>query len=297
MQEGAPKARLIVVLTLGLAAFGFAPILVRLAPGTSPFLLAAYRTLFSVLLLLPFWLWYRDRNVAERFKGNNVWWLTAGAGVALGIHFICWIASIGYTSVASASVLVTTHPIMLIVAERFLFRQKYDTPVWAGVVIALLGSIFLGWSDQVASDSFPNPVLGNSLAFLAAVIFVVYFLIGRKVRQELEWIDYIYRIYGAAAITCLIFVLAIGVEPAALLSSRGIWIGFGLAVGPQILGHGSMNYAVKYISPTLLGTLILAEPLFASSMAYLLFDEIPPLPSVVAMVVILSGILLTWRKK
>jgi len=296
LSENRPTTKLVIALSIGLTAFGFAPILVRLAPETSPFLLAAYRTIISVVLLFPFWLYYRDRTKQKKIGQRKLNVLSAGAGIALGVHFICWIGSLKYTSVASASVLVTTHPMLLIIAERFLFNEKFSSKAWAGVVISLLGSIFLGWSDQQASEQFSDPLLGNTLAFTAAVIFMIYFLVGRKVRQELAWIDYTFRIYSMAAVTCFTVVAFYGFELPGMLQATGLWVGFGLAIGPQILGHGSMNYAVKYVSPTLLGTLILAEPLFASVIAYFWFGEIPPFTSVIAMLIILSGIMLTWRK-
>lgn len=73
-------------------------------------------------------------------------------------------------------------------------------------------------------------------------------------------------------------------------------MGLCLAVGPSIIGHGSMNYAVRFISPTLLATLFLIEPLMASVLAYLLFGEVPSLFSVVAMSIVIVGIGLTWKR-
>ncbi|MDZ7694833.1 MAG: DMT family transporter [Balneolaceae bacterium] len=71
----------------------------------------------------------------------------------------------------------------------------------------------------------------------------------------------------------------------------------GMAVFPQILGHGSMNYAVKFISPTLISTLILTEPIFATFLAYLFFNELPPATSFLSMLVIIIGVGLTWKRK
>jgi drug/metabolite transporter (DMT)-like permease len=110
------------------------------------------------------------------------------------------------------------------------------------------------------------------------------------------WYDYVFRVYFYAAVTCLVLNLFIGLEFSSV-SWAGVAAGFGLALGPQIIGHGSMNYAVKYVSPTLLSTLILAEPLIASVLAYFLFDEIPPISSMLAMGAILAGIMLTWKRK
>ena len=69
-----------------------------------------------------------------------------------------------------------------------------------------------------------------------------------------------------------------------------------MALGPQIMGHGSLNYAIKYISPTLLSTLILIEPLLASILALVIFKEWPESSSLVAMAIIIIGVSLTWKK-
>jgi drug/metabolite transporter (DMT)-like permease len=76
-----------------------------------------------------------------------------------------------------------------------------------------------------------------------------------------------------------------------------LWVGLGLAVGPQLMGHGSLNYAVKFVSPTLLSTLILTEPIFATILAFFILGELPPMLSFVAIFVTLIGVILTWKKK
>jgi drug/metabolite transporter (DMT)-like permease len=82
-----------------------------------------------------------------------------------------------------------------------------------------------------------------------------------------------------------------------VITTSSIIIGLALAVGPTILGHGSMNYAVKYVSPTLLSTLILSEAVFAAIAAYFIFGEIPSLLSIIAMITIICGVTLTWSKR
>jgi drug/metabolite transporter (DMT)-like permease len=73
-----------------------------------------------------------------------------------------------------------------------------------------------------------------------------------------------------------------------------LFSGIVLALGAQIIGHGALNYAVKSISPTLLSTLILAEPVFATALAMLIFAEIPSGLASVAMSLTLVGIIVSW---
>ncbi|PAU95014.1 EamA family transporter [Aliifodinibius salipaludis] len=277
----------------GLAAFGFAPILVRFASDTSPLVLVVYRTVFAAAMLFPFWVWLRSSEQRSG-KGKERLWI-ALSGVCLGLHFTFWISSLYYTSVASASVLVTIHPIIMILVERLWFKRSFAPSTWIGVVLAFSGSLLLGISDSQIEQDFADPLFGNFLALMAAIIFVAYLLIGQKIRKKREWIDYVFPVYFYAAAACILMAVVMG-KNLLDISIIGVWAGAGLAFGPQILGHGSMNYAVKYVSPTLLSTLILVEPLLASVLAFLLFSELPPIASILAMVIILAGVGLTWRR-
>lgn len=294
MAEEYPKVKVLAALLAGLTAFGFAPILVRYASDTSPLVLVVYRTVFAAAMLFPFWIWLRSSE-QRAGKGKERLWI-ALSGVCLGLHFTFWISSLYYTSVASASVLVTIHPIIMILVERLWFKRSFAKTTWIGVVLAFSGSVLLGISDSQIEQDFADPLFGNFLALSAAIIFVVYLLIGQKIRRKREWIDYVFPVYFYAAVACVL--VAVVMDKNLLnISTIGIWAGAGLAFGPQILGHGSMNYAVKYVSPTLLSTLILVEPLLASVLAFFLFAELPPIASIIAMVIILIGVGLTWRRR
>jgi drug/metabolite transporter (DMT)-like permease len=283
-------------LFIGLTAFSLAPILVRFAADYSGVLLATIRTVLAVVILAPIYISYKLKKEVRPVESRKEHILVAIAGLALGLHFIAWINSIYYTSVSSASVLVCIHPIILIIAERTLMKTTFRPIVWTGVIISFIGTLLLGYFDLDASNSFPQAGLGNTLAVTAAVIFALYFLIGRKIRQKRTWIGYVFPVYAYAAITCTIFLVATEGVPSQI-DGRLFLIGLALAVGPQIFGHGSLNYAVKYVSATLLSTLILAEPILASIIAYFLFQELPLPLSVIAMLIILVGIGLTWKRR
>src|SRR5690606_21218732 len=98
-----------------------------------------------------------------------------------------------------------------------------------------------------------------------------------------------------AAVFCLGIFLIQGAE---LDSNLNFWIfSLSLALGPQLIGHGSMNYAVKYIQPTMISMSILVEPLVATLAAIVLFSEIPPIASVLAMIGIATGLILAWYSR
>ncbi len=289
------KVKVYSLLAFGITAIGFSPILVKIVTDESAFLVAAVRTVLAFLLLIPVYFSAQKESEKRNISIKEHIWV-AVSGALLGLHLICWVSSIYFTSIASASVLVTTHPILLIIIERFIFKYRFRLIVWIGVFTSFFGSVILGYSDSGSQGLYPNPLLGNSLAFLASAIFAIYFIIGNRVRQKRNWIEYVFPVYGYAALTCVITLFI--VEGFTLeLSGLLLLVGFGLAIGPQIAGHGALNYAVKYVSPTLIATLILFEPAASSVMAYFFFGEVPLPLSFVGMAIILIGIAMTWSKK
>lgn len=283
-----PVFKLAISLTAGLITFGLAAVIVRLADA-DPIGIVTVRTVGAFLMLLPFY-WTRPASERKPFSGRDGM-LYALAGICLGLHFTLWTASLSFTSVASASVLVCIHPIILIIAERVIFKFRFATGVWIGVIAAFGGSVMLGLTDQ-GSTIGTHPVLGNTMAFLAAVAFVVYILVGQELRKKAGWLEYIFPVYMWSAIFCVVIFVASGFP---LGSGAQFWIAsLALAIGPQLIGHGAMNYAVKYIQPTMLSMSILVEPILATIAAIILFSEIPPMASVIAMVIIATGLTVAW---
>jgi drug/metabolite transporter (DMT)-like permease len=287
--------RLGLFLAAGLLSFAFAPIIVRLAGDVNPIALAVWRTTFAVFFISPFYLLRKEKKELDsNIPKRTVFYLKILSGAMLGLHFILWISSLKYTSVASASVLVTIHPIILIVAEQLIFKVKFNKIVWAGVFLSFIGSVSLGLTDShQSSQQFPDAILGDILAFLAAAVFAIYFLISRKIRQHTTWMGYVAPIYFWAMVTCVFLGLILPGD--LVFTHTQSWVMVILmAVGPQLIGHGSMNYAVKYVSPTILSTTILVEPALATVFGAILFNEVPTILAFSVMTLIIAGVFVTW---
>lgn len=274
------------ILALGLLSFSASPILVRWAgEEASGLTIAVWRTLLAIVMLAPFALpKLRANRLSKREAG-----LTILAGLFLGLHFVVWILSLFYTSVASASVLVCLSPVFLAALGFWLLGERLALPVVAAIGLAVVGAALIGWGDQAGQESGAQPLLGNALALGGALLVSLYLLIGRVVRQRTSWLAYVFPLYLAAALTALVPALLLEV-PLWGYSLRFYALCGLMALGPQILGHGSFNYSVKYIPAAWLGLLSLLEPVGASLLAYLLFDEVPPALSVIGMVLVLVAV-------
>jgi drug/metabolite transporter (DMT)-like permease len=283
--------RVWVVLALGLAAFGSSAILVRYASEAPGLAIATWRTTFAVGIVTPLAL-AKAGPALRRLPGRDLA-LVAGAGVLLGLHFIGYIESLYHTSVASASVLVTTSPLFIAALGYVFLKERLAVRTVLVIGTAVLGGALIGLADARAGV-FPRAVFGNTLALTAALLFSAYLLIGRAVRQRMGFLVYLLPLYAAAALTCLVAALVQGVALAQPPAVLGLCLL--MALGPQLLGHGSFNYAVRYLPAALLGLLSLSEPVVASALAFALFGEQPAPLALVGMALVLASIAVVFAR-
>jgi drug/metabolite transporter (DMT)-like permease len=76
--------------------------------------------------------------------------------------------------------------------------------------------------------------------------------------------------------------------------SAYLWIAL-LAAGPQLLGHTAYNWALKYVSATLVTVTLLAEPIGATLLAIPILSQVPSPVRLSGGVLILAGIAVAAR--
>jgi len=290
---GAVPPHVWVVLAVGLATFGSSAILVRYASEAPGLAVAVWRTGLAAVLVAPLAL-ARSGPALRRLSGRELG-LIGVAGVLLGLHFIGYIESLYHTSVASSSVLVTTSPLFIAALGYAFLKERLSARTVVAIATAVLGGALIGLADARAG-AFPRAAFGNVLALGAALLFSVYLLIGRAVRQRTDFLAYLFPLYAVAAATCVAAAVTRGVplvQPWPVLA-----LCFLMALGPQLVGHGSFNYAVRYLPAALLGLLSLIEPVVASLLALVLFGERPPPLALLGMAVVLLSIAVVfWRRR
>jgi drug/metabolite transporter (DMT)-like permease len=290
-----PKSIPYIVLAIGVAITALASILIRFAQnaGLPSLIIATCRVLLASLLLTPL-AWGRYGEQLREMKARDRWLIIA-SGLLLGLHLYSWIASIGFTSVASSVALVSTHPLWVGLASVFLLREKLKLGSWLGILLTLLGSLLIAYSDGTnAQSSGSAPLLGSGLALMGAITAAGYFLLGRTVRKRVVIIPYIWLAYSSAALTLLIIAVLSGQINSSLLHFP--WQGWlfvvGLTLGPQLLSHSAFNWVLRYLSPALVTVAILGEPIGSAILALFFFKEtFLPLQSL-GFSVILLGVLI-----
>lgn len=285
------RTRLLLSLCMGIVAVSFASILIRFAQGAGmPSLaVAAWRLIFASMILLPY-AWATRRDEIRDLSGKE-WALLVVSGLFLGLHFATWIASLGYTSVASSVVLVSMGPVFVGLGSWLILREQPSALLVVGIILAVIGSVVISWGDLGQGR---NQLLGDLLALAGAVFVAGYLMIGYRVRARRSLTTYIALVYGVAMVTLVIIVL-IARQPMFGYSSNAYGWVLALALGPQIVGHSTLNWALRYLSATFVAIVTLAEPIGSGILAYVLLDEAIAWSTAIGGAMVLVGIYIASR--
>lgn len=288
-------------LLVAVAAMSWAGPLIRFATAP-PLVVATWRLIFSVAAIGIIALVRRPARGPR--LGVRGWALALGAGLLLAGHFWSWIASLEYTTVASSAVLVAMQPIFVAALSALLLGERAAPRQWLGIGIAVLGAVAIGWGNLQGNGAAVGPgstpgarLVGDLLALTGAVFAAGYFVIGRRLRRDLDLLVYIGLVYGIAAVVLTVAALA---SPGVSLTGypRSDWLIFlALAAGPMMIGHTGVNYALRYLPAYLANLAALGEPVGATLIAWLLpaIAETPSPQVLVGGVLIGAGLLLGAR--
>lgn len=282
------QPRVFAVLLVAVGVISAAAILIKLAEAPA-IIIAAYRLGVTGVLVGP--TAFALRRSELRDLDRQDWLLSLASGAFLSLHFIFWISSLQLTSVASSVILVTTNPIFVGLGSVFILRERLPRTLVGGIVLAVLGGALIGSGDWSLGG---RALTGDLLALLGGIAHSGYLLIGQRVRAKMDALSYIAIVYGMAAVLTLIAAALSGMSFVGYPTMTYVWMVL-LAIGPQIVGHSSYNWALRYVSAAAVAVLILGEPVGASILAYFILGEGLTWWKLVGGVLVLSGIYLATQ--
>ncbi len=276
------------VVGFAIVVVSFAAILIRLCDAPTA-VIAACRLGFATLILLPLFARDRRRNAVTRRQAG----LCALAGLFLALHFLFWIESLKLTTVASSVMLVTTSPVFAAVFAWLALKEAVGRKTVFAIVLCLVGGVII---SRGAVDFGPCAMKGNVFAVLGAAAFGAQFVIARSLRREMGITLYAFLAYSAAAIILVVWALGTGRSFTGFGRINYLWF-FLLALGPQVFGHTSLSWALRYLPASKVAVSVLGEPVGAALLAWLFFNEVPGYSLFVGGALILCGVYLAITEK
>ena len=265
-KNSSPPFNPVLVLTIGIFGVSTGAIFARLAEAPA-LVTAAYRVGLASLILVPLAAWKaRDELRSLSFRDIR---LAILSGFFLALHFATWISSLDYTAIANSVVLVNTIPLWVGLFTPLIAKDRLVRATLISIIISVGGGVIIGSGDFATGG---QALLGDLLAVIGAICAAIYLLIGRNLRRKLSLISYVAVCYGSAALFLWLVVIVLKL-PLTGYSTQTVTAFWAMALISQIIGHTSYNWALKWFSAGFVAVALLGEPIGATIMAYIIFDE------------------------
>jgi drug/metabolite transporter (DMT)-like permease len=285
MRVKSPSTTGTTVLLVASVSFGSSAIFIRFAPEASAISLTFFRLLIAAagMVSLAF---YKHDLVALKKRDLL---LVVVSGGALSLHFATFILAVKVTTVANATFLVNTSPIMLAVMSPLLIKERTTSREWLAVVVAMSGILLVA----NAGNGFRTFGPGDFAALASAFLVAAYSLIGRHMRTRgVNTATYTAYVYGAATVFSLALVGAAPSQTFIAYDAQNLWAIIGLGIVPTMLGHSLYNYSLGSVKAVTANIFPLLEPIIASLFAVVLFGEIPTVIQSAGYSLILVGVVI-----
>lgn len=265
MTNRKPPVPVPLLMVIGIVAISFSSIFIKWSSAPAS-VQGMYRLLFTSLLMLPFARPYSGAVVALRKKD---WLLLGLSGMMLALHFLLWMGSLKFTSVASSTMIMALEPVFIMLGAYVLYKEKSSASAMLGLAIAIFGVAFIGWGDiGLSSDN----VKGDLLSIGGTAAVAAHMLLGQKLVARMPSYLYSLIVFLSASASFAVYNLLSGITFFGYPPKEwGIFLL--LAIVPTVFGHILFNWLLQYASATTVSMSILGEPVGASLLAYLLLGE------------------------
>lgn len=274
----------------GIGAISTGSILVRHAQAHVDSSVAVfYRLALSALVLVPVAVWHGRRRRVRVAAADAAW---AGvAGALLALHFVTWFRSLETTTVASSVVLVSASPLFVALLAPLVLGERITRRTVAGIGIAIAGAAIVALARGGETAWTGAALRGNALALTGAAMMAGYLLIARHVQRRVPFVVFVAMTFASAAIASLGFVALAGASLVDVPGAAWSWLVL-LALVPQLLGHSTINWALRRLPSASVAVGTLAEPIGAVALAWIVLGEPPTALETLGAAVLLAGIAL-----
>jgi len=243
--------------------FSTGAVLVRWAADLSPVEVTALRLLVAGALV----------GVAARAAGNRValpvreWARLVPIGITAALHFLTFIASLYFTTVAHALTLTYTAPLFIAALSFLVLGEPLPRRTVPAALAALVGvAVLAGFEPQLNR----RMLLGDALALGAAVTFAAYSLLGRRERARLPLLTYAAGVYLVAGLVTAPFAGSL-LRPGLPLHALGAVCA--MALVPSALGHTLYNASIRRLHPSIPNLIATQEVTLGVLLAWILLGE------------------------
>lgn len=287
MSLSSDERRGLLYVALAVGIFATSPVMIRFASPISAFGITFWRMAVGALTVLV--LSHVMRQPIHLPRGDMRRFVLYGLVTAL--HFLFYIASLSFTTIAHSLSIIYTAPIFIAILSALFLGEHIPRHKYIGIVVAIVGvAILAGFEPQVTA----RMLFGDLLALGSAVCFGFYSVFGRSQRERYPLLTYAFTVYGMAALW---------LAPVALVSFQPVFTPLSilavvlLGVFPSGVGHTLYNAAIRKVHAAYANLIATQEVTGGIILGILILGEMPSLNTIIGALIALAGIIvvLVWE--
>jgi drug/metabolite transporter (DMT)-like permease len=261
--------------------FSTSPVFTVLAAPLSPFQITFGRLAIGALAV-----WALARLTGQPLlPGRSQLLLFAAVGLITALHFLTYVASLSYTTIAHSLAIVYTAPIFVTLFSAALLKEPIAPRKWLGVLVAVMGIAVLAgfearWTRRM--------MLGDLLALCSAITFGLYSVAGRSQRERHGLFTYAGTVYALAALWTL--PAAVAASTTASYPARSLVAVLAAGLIPMAAGHTMYNAALRRTHATTVNLIATQEVTGGVLLGLLLLGQVPQPNEIVGIAIALAGI-------
>ncbi|MDQ6644485.1 MAG: DMT family transporter, partial [Chloroflexota bacterium] len=213
-------------------------------------------------------------------------------GLVTALHFVFYIASLSFTTIAHTLAITYTSPIFVTLFSALVLHEPLPLRKYFGIGLTIIGvAIMAGFEPHYTSCSLHGQcmILGDGLAVLSALCFSIYSIAGRGERDRHPLFRYTTNVYGMAALWLVPVIPFFAFQHAYPLAAFGAVAALGIF--PLGLGHTLYNASIRRVHATYANLIATQEVTGGVLLGIFLLHEIPPFTTVIGILVTLVGIM------
>ena len=234
-----------------------------------------------------------DRELLKSIEKKDIIWCFI-AGAFLFGHFYSWFNAVKSTNVASAAVLASLHPLVVLLVTVFVYKRKISWKSVMAIILALIGGAVIMGAD--IDDIAGGQMKGNIYALMAGIFMGLYFSVGDSVRKRVEGRFYVLLVFFSCWIFFSAGMLITGTSAVDYTVMDFVYIVI-MAVLCQIGAHAVFNMCIGHVSSLYVSTWEAGEPIFSTLLGIVFLSQIPTSDEIIGCIIVVGALLYYNRQE
>lgn len=208
--------------------------------------------------------------------------------VALDGMFLSFTYAVKYTSIATASVLLFTNPIFVMIMSYFLFKEKFTYKKVISLILAIIGCVLISKAYDTSELKMDN-LFGIGMGVLSGFTVALQNVLGKVGSKKYSPKTHLIYSFIFAAIFLWFFRSPVELV-SNITSSKALFYVLAIGFVATVIPNGLFLKALQYVESSKASIICSVEPIVAAILGYFIYNEALELPQLIGMLAVLVSV-------